>query len=602
MKEERLRCWQDWLSRHDGANGAQVLRMDHREALYRGDRLPMEPLTPGERRHAAARRPAHLRNIISENIESMISATIPRPRVSARRPEDEWRARLLEELLRSELDRLPMEELNDRMERTIPIQGGAYWLVEWDDSRRWGGAVGEVTVQALHPRQVVPQEGICTAVEDMDAIAIKVPQTRESIRRRFGVEVEAVGEAEPEARGSGSPAEELVTRYVVYYRNREGGIGRFSWCGDRVLEDLEDFQKRQTRCCRDCGAAVPAGEQCPGCGGRRFAARQRDYEEVWTEKRTRSGTVIPGAHVETDENGLPRWAPTRIPYYRPDCYPLFLQRNITLFGQLLGDSDVDKIADQQNTLNRMEQKIIDRLVKAGTRITLPDRADFRVDPEDGEKWYIGSAADKNLIGVYDFSGDLHYEMSYLNQVYEEARQLLGITDSYQGRVDRSAVSGVAKQFAAAQSAGRLESKRVLKEAAYGELFRRIVQLHLAYADEPRPVRCEGSGYRIFDRYDFLEQDEQGEWHWILDRFQFSCDTAAPAAGDRQQLWERADAHLRAGAFGDPRDPAALRLYWTRLERLHYPGAGEIRSALEQALQAQGGQQPTIQETEGEDRT
>lgn len=76
--------------------------------------------------------------------------------------------------------------------------------------------------------------------------------------------------------------------------------------------------------------------------------------------------------------------PTLVPFYRPDLYPIILQRSVSVYGQLLGNSDVDQIRDQQNTVNRMEQKIIDRLVKAGTRITLPDRANLRTDPEDGD--------------------------------------------------------------------------------------------------------------------------------------------------------------------------------------------------------------------------
>ncbi len=594
MKEERLRYWQEWLSRNDGAAAPEAGRMDRREALYRGEHNTLEPLTEQERRRGGLRKTGHMRNIVAENIESMISASIPRPKVSARYPEDEWRARLLEDLLRSEMDRLPMEELNDMMERTVPIQGGAYWLVEWDNSRRSGNSVGEVVVQGLHPRQVVPQDGIVTAVEDMDAIVLKLPQTRGSILRRFGKDVSGETEAEPEVRGTDAsgPVEELVTRYVAYYRNERGGIGRFSWCGDTVLEDMEDYQRRQVRVCAQCGAAAADDVPCSECGSLKRRWQTQDYEEIWTEKRTPNGTVIPGAHRETDGNGKVHWVPTRIPFYQPDVYPLFLQRNISVFGRLLGDSDVDKIADQQNTINRMEQKIIDRLVKAGTRITLPDRADFRVDPEDGEKWYVGSAADKNLIGVYDFSGDLHYEMSYLRQVYEEARQLLGITDSFQGRSDDSAQSAVAKQFAAAQSAGRLESKRVLKEAAYAQLFRRIAQMQLAYADEPRPVNLgSGRGYASFDRYDFLEQDENGDWHWILDRFQFSCDTAVPSAGSRQQLWDSTTAHLRSGAFGNPTEPETLLLYWTRMERLHYPGAAETRAALEKRFTGQDGRKP-----------
>lgn len=62
--------------------------------------------------------------------------------------------------------------------------------------------------------------------------------------------------------------------------------------------------------------------------------------------------------------------PTLIPFYKPDVYPIVLQRSVSVYGQLLGSSDVDAIEDQQNTINRLEQKIIDRLIKAGTRITL----------------------------------------------------------------------------------------------------------------------------------------------------------------------------------------------------------------------------------------
>lgn len=78
-------------------------------------------------------------------------------------------------------------------------------------------------------------------------------------------------------------------------------------------------------------------------------------------------------------------------------------------------------------------------------------------------------------------------MAYLAQIYEEARQVIGITDSFQGRKDTTATSGTAKEFSAAQAAGRLESKRVMKDAAYAALFEAMFKFKLAYADEPRPV-------------------------------------------------------------------------------------------------------------------
>ena len=595
-KSERLDYWQDWLERNEAAYEAELAKMDRREALYRGEVRAIEPLTRRDReRSGELRKTVHLRNIVAENIESEVNSTIPQPKVTARRQADERRAKLLEDMLRNELDRLPMEELNDMAERMIPIQGGAFWLVEWDNSQRTHSTVGDVTVSLLHPKQVIPQDGVYGRLEDMDAVVLKLPQTRESIRRQYGKDVDE-GEAEPEIRAmdaDAAEADDLVTQYVVYYRNKDGGVGKFSWACDTVLEDMEDYEARRLRRCESCQTPVTDRDAkvCPVCGGKLREGEEAE-EELFSPVTTQAGTTIPGASAGVDEAGLPVLTPTKLPYYKPDVFPVFLQRNVSLFGKLLGDSDADKIEDQQNTVSRMETKIIDRLIKAGTRITLPDRADFRVDPEDGDKWYIGNAADKAMIDVYQFSGDLSFEMQYLAGVYEEARQILGITDSFQGRKDTTAQSGVAKQFAAAQSAGRLESKRVLKEAAYAELFKRIAQLKVAYADEPRPVVASDdrgeAQYEEFNRYDFYEQDAAGQWHCILDddRFLFSCDTSTPLANNREQMWQDAAQMFQMGAFGQPGSMDALLLYWTKLELLHYPGASDTKEYLEQIREQQ----------------
>lgn len=210
-KNEKLQYWQSWLSRNRSAFDEEYLLMDEREMLYRGEKRIIEPMTgldcKGERR----RRVTHLRNIIAENIESQISTAIPQPKVTARRREDERLARLIENMLRNELDRLPMEQINDQMERTIPIQGGAYFYVDWDDSSRTHGNVGNVVVEFLHPKEVVPQDGVFTSVEDMDAVVLKLPQTKSYIKRKYGVDVEDEGEAEPDIRGPGMTSARRTT-------------------------------------------------------------------------------------------------------------------------------------------------------------------------------------------------------------------------------------------------------------------------------------------------------------------------------------------------------------------------------------------------------
>ncbi len=634
-QRKRLELWQERLERSESAFAAEAAKMSGREALYLGD-AGIRRMVPHERRTVTP----HIRNICSELIEAQVSSTIPQPKVTARRREDEPKAKLIEDMLRGELDRLPFEQINDMLERTVPIQGGAAFLVEWDES---AGEAGELAVSALHPRQIVPQDGVYTGIEDMDYIFLKLPQTKDQIRRRYGVDVKDESETDPSAKGSEDGADDLVTQYVAYYRNGDGGIGLFSWVCDTVLADMEDYQSRRLRRCRKCGApemrerfrpspapspegdeaenaaakpdAVPEeiraldwqdlsdpdGEPqekdvCPYCGADDWEECEEEYEELWTPIVRSDGSVVPGA-VRTEEAPPPggaedgyvpemRILPTRIPFYKPGIYPIILQKNVSVYGKFLGDSDIDKIASQQNTTNRIEAKIIDKLIGGGSIVTLPATATVESDAGDMRVARLTSAADKQLIGVFNIQADVSYDMAYLAEVYEEARQTIGITDSFQGRRDTTATSGKAKAFAAAQSAGRLESKRVMKEAAYAALFEAMFRFKLAYADEPRPVLSRdvhgNPGYSTFDRWDFLERDPSGGWRWN-DRFIFSCDTSAPLASNREAMWQETRLNLQTGAFGDPSETETLVLFWTKMEMLHYPGAGETKASLVEKL-------------------
>lgn len=615
QNQERLNYWKRRVARSKSAWEGQRAKMDEREAVYRGSR-DIRPLTPADK----CRETQHVWNITAENIESMIDSSIPMPKVTARREKHKHLAVTIENMLRNEMDRLPSEELNDMQERTNCIQGGAGYLVEWDNSKRTYDHVGEVVVTSLHPKLLIPQDGVYSSVEDMDFVAILLPKTKESILRQYGVDVSEESESDPEAKSAGDAdsAEDMVTMYVVYYRNDQGGIGKISWVNDIMIEDLEDYQARRLRRCANCGAvedteslilsrATQEGEypegaetgrkakkgQCPYCGGTKWEDSTEEYEELLVPVSI-GGQMVGGTENTVDEYGnVVAVATARVPYYKPNVFPVILQKNISVYGQLLGESDVDKIRDQQNTVNRMEQKIADRLLKAGTRVSLPPDTAITIDPEDMETWRLQDAAAKSYIGVYEFSGDLSYESWYLRQAYEESRNVLGITDSYQGRTDSTATSGKAKEFSAAQAAGRLESKRIMKNAAYQRLYELIFKFKLAYQDDPRPVvSVDDKGkesYDEFNRYDFLELGEDGEYHWI-DDFLFSVDDSGGLASNRTQMWQELTSQLQAGALGDPTDLDTLIDYWAAMEELHYPYAGKRKKRLmdrkQEAMQAQ----------------
>ena len=92
-------------------------------------------------------------------------------------------------------------------------------------------------------------------------------------------------------------------------------------------------------------------------------------------------------------------------------------------------------------------------------------------------------------------------------------------------------------------------------------------------------------YEEFNRYDFLEEGEDGELHWN-DQFLFSCDTSAPLASNREAMWQETRQNLEGRAFGDPTDLETLILYWAKMEELHYPGAAQTKKHLEEKMQRQ----------------
>ncbi len=600
MNEERLRLWQERLAKAEAAYSDEEGKMDERESLYRGTTDVIHPVTDADTinkcRHDQ-RTLYHVQNIVAENVEAQVNSSVPQPKVTARRKEDEAKAVLIENMVRNELNRLPFETMNDLMERMVPIQGGGLWLTEWDSTVSSRGCYGDVVVKTVHPKMMVPQEGVYSGINDMDYFFLKLPQTKEYIHRRYGKSVENEAESAPEVKSADdtAPADDMVTQIVAYYRDEDGKISLFSWCNDTVLEDVKDYQARHLKRCVVCGDVKPSNSDiCAHCGGDTFEDRAEDFEEIYTARQF-DGWEIPDAKVEMDEFGS-RSVPTRIPVYKPDVYPVVLQKNVSVFGRFLGESDVDKIRTQQNTLNRLNQKILDRILKAGTRVTLPDRTDMTVDGED-DVWHV-NVQDRQCIGVYEFKGDLQYEMTMRSAVYTEARNILGITDSFQGRQDSSAASGKAKEISAAQAAGRLESKRIMKDAAFADLFRLIFQFKLAYADEPRPVAYQNEKgeqeYAEFNRWDFLERDEDGHYWWN-DQFLFSCDTAAPLANNREAMWSNTTAQLKAGCYGDPRDLETLILFWTKMDLLHYPGAGDTLSVLRAKKEEQKKALPSIPE-------
>ena len=593
-----------WQARLDDARrqyAEKRARMDRREDCYKGTK--QIPAAGG----GAAKAAGNVRNIVYELVESQVDASVPQPKVTAIHPEDRPLARKIEAMLLAQIRQLNFKEMNDEQERTVPIQGGDFWQVEWDPAAGFHCTMGDLAVSLRHPKQVIPQPGVYE-LEQMDYLFVLVSQSRRALERRYGVRLPEEGESDVAARTSADAdtVEGLVTQNIAYYRNSAGGVGLFSWVGDVTLEDMEDYQARRQWVCAGCGAPVEPpknGEaaRCPVCGARGARCVPVDEQTLPRDVTLPGGEVLPAMGrgparpVVNPDGTLQRdeatgevilmpgeMRPTVLPAYSPRRYPLVLRRNVRLFGQLLGASDVDVIEDQQIAINKYGTKIQEKLLKGGSYVTLPQGVNIETTDRELKIIRLKNPADKALISVLNIQPDTSRDQQMLEVNYSWAKSTLGITDAFQGKYDSSAVSGVAKQFSANQSAGRLQSKREMKNQAYARLYRLMFQFMLAYSDEPYPMILHGPDgaveYAHFDRYEFLKRDAAGALYWN-DEFLFDVDPASNLASNRENLWTMIDQKYQAGAFGPMGETKSLYRLWTLLAETGYPHAEAMKASI-----------------------
>ena len=622
--KSRLRLWQERYEKAKGSYQKELEKMDWREKLNDGTK-EIAPVRDGK----PAKKATHVWNITAELVESQVSSAIPMPKVTAVREEDEYLAQKIENWIRNELDRLPMEELNDQDERTTYIQGGDHFLCEWDTTKRTHSTQGAIEINLQHPKTVIPQPGVLTGIEDMDYIFVCSSRTKKWIFDTYGENVDDAEESTPQIRAvtDAPDSEDLVTQIYAFWRNEDGGIGLYSWVDGTDIElcDMEDYLARQIHVCEKCGAPGD-GVHCVYCGGTKFSQKRETLNDgteiegrIVTEPiRLSDGRIIAPYEQARDEDGMPMTIPevnrevgyleqvpamvqTVIPYYKPNVYPIVLRKNVSQFGRYLGGSDVDKIMDQQETIKMLSTKAKEKVLKGGSVFAKPANLAVKTTDEEQKVVDVSNPADLQKMGVFNLQVDTSADIAMKNMSYEEARGTLGITDSFQGKRDSTATSGTAKQFAAAQSAGRLESKRVMKDAAYARLFETMFKFALAYMDEPREIVYTdgrgGKGHDTFNPYDFLRKDAVGEWYWN-DQFLFSVDSSASLINNREALWQETRMNYQSGCYGPVGAPESLYYFWRIMERHHYPGAGEMVQIFRekvgqmQAMTPQPGNTPT----------
>jgi hypothetical protein len=376
-------------------------------------------------------------------------------------------------------------------------------------------------------------------------------------------------------------ADNMVTHVIVNYRDEDGHMGVYSWVNDVEILDIDNYFGRKEYICKKC---KKNRTECT-CEEPDYEVKNKKQETV-KKKRAVIDPVTQTASIVEDE--------ITVDYYVPDIYPVYIRKNVSRANCVLGGSDIQFIKDQQNDSNMLMSKIREKILKGGSVLTLPSKLQFEATDDELKIVRVESPAQMSMIEVKSLQPNVATDMAILDLNYNIGRQTLGINDSFQGRQDTTATSGKAKEFAAAQTAGRLASKIRMKNFAYSRLFELIFKLNLAFADEPRPlINTDEDGNDtndVFDKTEFIEQDADGTYFYN-DYFLYSNDVSGTLANDRQAMWQETRSNFESGAYGDPMQLSTIKMYWKMMNTLHYPGAkGALQSIKEREVEEQRIQQ------------
>lgn len=368
--------------------------------------------------------------------------------------------------------------------------------------------------------QVYPQPGV-VEIEDAEYVFVKELVSTRKLKKLYNVDVPEDGRYKGKS--------ELIT---CYYLSDSGYLSRLAWVEDTLVFDQEDYELRQFRICKDCGERVALDDVCPLCGSTKFV-----YESSETETLEEDIVI-----VDIDENGQQATKPlakkgSKIPYYSIRQLPFVVRRNVSDSKSLYGVSDIDILETVQESSNKLLTKMEQNVLKGGSLVTVPDKTKITFDDETIKVVPIKDPKLAQYFTVANIQASIQQEDILQARMYDNGRIALGITDSFQGKRDPTAESGKAKEIAAAQASGRLESKRKMKEAAYANLYHLMFKFLLAYCDERRTFsRVTPEGQYIegkFSRYNYLD-GEPGDVYYN-DRFLFAVDSASVLQSDRQAL-------------------------------------------------------------------
>ena len=484
-----------------------------------------------------------VRNITYELIESAISSDIPYVKVSAESYSEKGEnlSQAVERLLYNTREKLPLDEINDADERSTYIFGGSILFLEWIKEER-AGCDGEIRLRQITPRDFVPEPGI-TRLEDMSYCFLRFTTNKGELVSKYGVSKSELDLADCEFRwGEAASMNDTVNVIITFYKGDDGTVGRFVFSGDLVLSDEPDYYGSYT------DDSIDSKD------------KNSDYENIYLQNVDENGKII------------------KVKKYRSREFPLILRKNISLEGSLLGASDADILRPVQQAINKIESRIMQKLLRAGVTPIMPEDASVSLSNAIfGQVIKIKAGESTSQYGTVDTTPDISQDIAEADRLYDQAKRLVGISDAYQGIDYNKVESGYAKSLRIRQAEGRLESKRRMKSIAYERLYKLIFQHYLSFSKNSKSLVYKDDFGIVkdqkFDKRDFIQMNEAGEYYYY-DNLVFTTDRDLFEEYQREAIWEKNLENLKSGTLGDTSDPKTLLRYWQFQQKAHYPNAKE----------------------------
>lgn len=522
------------------------------------------------------RKSRQLRKLCQEMIESKVDNSIPMPKMKPRHKSDLYLVDTTENYLKYEMDNILSYMDNDKSERATLTDGTVWYKVSWDSLDNTHNRSGSLKVTMCLQDQIVPQPGVIN-YKDLEYIFERRQLSISKIYDLYGRLITPV-----------SNKTNVVDVISCYYLNENHEVGLFMWTAAtrQVICNEKSWQMRKLRTCTKCGTIVPTSDVCPTCGSKTFKYKNAEKEILDTDLME---VYNPYEVGESDDKADDRLqsrvfltAGTEIPFYIVRQLPFVPRPAVSKIDSIYGISEVFTLLDMQDAINKILTKAVDKTLKAGSIVTKPEKVKLTDKDDTFKVLGVRTTEEAAMFQCKQVLSDTTQDMSMAALLYDSARSSSGVTDSFQGKKDTTATSGKAKEYATAQTAGRIESLRVMKATAFAGLYELMLKYLLAFSDEPvKFVKTlpDGKSEELeWNKYMFLDKDKYGAIYY-KDDFEFSTDPAATLSQNRVSMWQETQDKFINGALGNPAESRTLELYWNIMDQLQYPLAKTVLAGI-----------------------